>query len=183
LQRAPGALFIAFMLAGCGSEGGGADAGPGIEASAPIDGAHAESGDAQTPDAATDAATDARADATEDASADSDALDAGDGSPACTGMPQAVLGSCVLAGASDAGPPLLCIEYTGTLFTSDAIMAACSALSADYSTQPCPTQGLHGRCIQNCAQSNESVDYFYSNTAAALQQACAMNSPPGYFLP
>jgi hypothetical protein len=165
-------IFLAATLLACGSgdagSGGSPEASPGLEGSADVT-------EAGLNDAA--ASGDGGAEA---GPADGASSDAGDGAAPCTGVPQSRKGSCLWA--QDAGPPLLCIEFTGTL--TDYNADDCTLLSPDalYSTtQGCPTAALLGRCLQQCGAPDETVGYDYVASAAGYQQSC--ESGGGIFLP
>ena len=76
---------------------------------------------------------------------------------------------------------MLCTEFTGAEFTTDAIMQACTAPSI-FTTHPCPTAGLVGKCIDRCGESAESAGYLYRGTAESVRRACLANNPPGFFV-
>jgi hypothetical protein len=98
----------------------------------------------------------------------------------CSGTPQPLKGTCLFR-LADEKEPMLCIEFTGSQYTVDSMLQACAAPS-QYTTQPCPTSGLAGKCISFCGEPSESVGYIYRGTPDSVRRACVANRPPGYFV-
>jgi hypothetical protein len=106
--------------------------------------------------------------------------DSGVHSGGCSGTPQPLKGTCLFR-LADEKEMMLCIEFTGSQYTADSMLQACAAPS-QYSTEPCPTSGLAGKCISFCGEPSESVGYIYRGTPESVQRACLANRPPGYFM-
>lgn len=192
-MRTNGLLALLFTAAACGSAGaGGDDSGAGSGAANGDGGDHDAGPQADAREAAVSADAGSASDATEASSA-SDAADDGqlgdaDSAAPCTGTPQPIQATCI-ADLTDSGSlsnPTYCFEFTGSTFaTPGESMADCDLLGGVLTTQPCPTAGVVGKCIDSCGQPSETVLYAYASTcnctAASLQQSCIMNGD--YFLP
>jgi len=80
----------------------------------------------------------------------------------------------------------ICINYNGTLYTTDVISADCNAsFSGTVSTQSCSATSCVGTCIMQQGTPNEVMAYYYSpaHTVTAAQNDCAsaINHPAGVF--
>jgi len=80
----------------------------------------------------------------------------------------------------------ICINYNGTLYTTDLISADCNAnFSGTVSTQSCSATSCVGICIMQQGTPNEVVAYYYSpvNNVTAAQNDCASTTshPAGVF--
>jgi hypothetical protein len=103
-------------------------------------------------------------------------------SESCSSAGQPPKGACLFAGV-EGGPPLTCIEFTGSEFTTGLVTQVCATAGMRFVAKGCPTASLVGRCINHCGERNQAVNYLYVGTAAAARKSCYANTPAGQFLP
>ena len=91
----------------------------------------------------------------------------------CTGtpVPSPFKGSC------DFGAGVACQEFTGSGFTpaGDGYGAkkGCDSAKAKYSsTKRCPTAGLIGRCMSQCGDAAEILNFHYVGDEASAKASC-----------
>lgn len=77
------------------------------------------------------------------------------------------------AGACKSEESGICLEYTGSIFSSAAVQGACSE-NATYSAERCTTDALLGKCKMAAGTPNEVVTFYYPpNDGTSLQSSCA----------
>jgi hypothetical protein len=79
---------------------------------------------------------------------------------------------------ADAGI-LVCLQYTGSSFTAQAVQQDCAAAGGTSSTGLCPGAMRVGGCIQNVCTATETVGYYYRGVFQGplqVQQMCMLNN-------
>lgn len=92
----------------------------------------------------------------------------------------AAIGSCT---RPQQGDPTLCVQYLGGDFTSVTATQSCVDDDATYSTEPCASAGVVGRCRINQATRTEYKLVYYAPTGTLAAQADCIQRKGTFYAP